>query len=565
LTSWLAPRAEATVAGAQSEVRFTFSASYYRVSEGDKSVTITVVRSGDLGSEATVEYQASNGYLFARGCAYLAWVGTATPDSDYAWVRGTLRFAPGESSKTFQVAIIDDAQIEAREPETIFLSLDFSASAPEQSSACFGSTSTIYIHDNDPDAAPTPTPVITTSPKIAFFTNRDGNYEIYSMDEDGSNPRRLTDTLSSEGHPAWSPDGKAIAFVSDRDGGLGIYVMQADGSNQTKLFSGGIEVRDPAWSPDGSRIAFVGTRSGYSYEIFVINTDGSGQVNLTNNLGEDFQPAWSPDGKQIAFTSRRENGTFSVYVMNSDGSNPRRIVAEYSRDPAWSPDGKQIAFVANGEQSGSSIYVVNTDGSNRRLLSGNQPYTFNVNPAWSPDGKRIAFASNRDGYPFNYEIYSMNADGSNPLRLTNNPAHEGIPAWQPRIAPPSSAVPRLLTEANSSRAVALESVTWVLDPFSVVSNWNLSPDRRTRVILFASNLTTTATGDISVQAEDSNGRVYQLPVEHVERVPGFDWLTQINVRLAEELSGIDYVWVSLNVRGSVSNKAVVTLRAKGNN
>ena len=106
-------------------------------------------------------------------------------------------------------------------------------------------------------------------------------------------------------------------------------------------------------------------------------------------------------------------------------------------------------------------------------------------------------------------------------------------------------------------------MTWVLDPFSVVSNWNLSADRRTRVILFASNLTTNAVGDISVEAEDANGRVYQLPVEHVERVPGFDWLTQINVRLTDELAGLDYVWVSLNARGSVSNKAVITLRATG--
>jgi Tol biopolymer transport system component len=102
--------------------------------------------------------------------------------------------------------------------------------------------------------------------RIAFETYRDGNYEIYAMQSDGSNPTNLTNRPSStDFHPVWSPDGTQIAFVSDRDGQFNteIYVMNADGSNQTRLTNNEAADRDPSWSPDGSKspgwLAVTGT------------------------------------------------------------------------------------------------------------------------------------------------------------------------------------------------------------------------------------------------------------------------------------------------------------------
>ena len=563
LTALLAPRFAAGARAAQSEVRFAFGAAFYRVSEGDGVATVTVLRTGDATREASVEYLADSGYLLAKGCGNLAWVGSATPGADYTRASGTLRFAAGETSKTFQVTIHEDALVESREPETVFLSLDFSALAPPAGSDCYGAAATLYIHDNDPAPAPTPTPPPSNRRKIAFGSNRDGNYEIYLMDEDGANVRRLTNNLAADADPAWSPDGTRLAFVSDRDGRPGVYVMNADGTNVNRLPGAAGEGSDPVWSPDGTRIAYTASRPGFGGEVYVANVDGSGTpVDVTNNPQEDFAPAWSPDGRRLAFTSRRDNGTFSVYVVNADGTGARRVVEGYSRDPAWSPDGTRIAYVAQGEQIGSNIYVVNADGTGKKFLSGDRAFVFDVTPAWSADGARIAFASNRDGSAANYEIYVMNADGSGQTRLTDNTAHEFLPDWQPQPAAPRPSSPVLLTEPDTSWAVALDSVTQVADPFPVASNTNFSADRRTRVALFAAGVASPDAADIKAEAEDSAGRSYQLPVEHASAVPGLDWLTQVVVRLPDELDGLGHVWVRLNVSGTLTNKAVITIRSK---
>jgi hypothetical protein len=537
------PRAGAATAPGQSDVRFGFSAGIYRVSEGDGGATITVVRTGDTGSEASVEYLADMGFLNASGCIYLAEVGSAEPGVDYERASGTLRFAAGETSKTFRVSVNDDAQIESRQPETVFLSLDFSPAGPPSNTVCYGAAKTLFIHDNDPPPTPIGTPSPSNKRKIAFSSNRDGNDEIFVMDEDGTGVRRLTNTLASEWAPSWSPDGTRLTFISDRDGRKGIYLMNSDGTNVTKLPN--VEGEDPVWSPSGNRIAFTG----YS-DIYVVNVDGGALLNVNNDPQSDFGAAWSPDGNRLAFTSIRDNGSNGVYVVNLDGTGIRRVVD--GRGPAWSPDGTRIAY-----EGGQSIYVVNDDGTGKKFLSGGRPFNYDVSPAWSADSARIAFASNRDG---NFQIYVMNSDGSGQTRLTNNGAHESSPVWQPQASAPPPATPVLLTEPNTAWAVALDSVTQVAAPFARFSSLNFSADGRTRVSLFAAGVISPSADDITVEADDSAGRRYQLPVEHVAPVPGLDGIIQVIVRLPDGLDGLNYVWVNLNVRGTPTNKAVLHIQ-----
>src|SRR5437660_1646912 len=120
--------------------------------------------------------------------------------------------------------------------------------------------------------------------KIAFHSTRDGDFEIYVMNPDGSGVTRVTNTAGGNVDPIWSPDGKRIAFASFRSAGeLPVFAMRPDAGRLSPLTSGKSVVGVPVWSPDGGQIAFHSTRDGGDEDIFVLNLDGSGVTQLTFN------------------------------------------------------------------------------------------------------------------------------------------------------------------------------------------------------------------------------------------------------------------------------------------
>ena len=251
---------------------------------------------------------------------------------------------------------------------------------------------------------------------------------LVSPREDFSGLTRLTNNLSDDKHPCWSPDGKKIAFVGkDRDSNRDIFVMNADGTGKKNLTNNPSGYWSLCWSPDGKKIAFQ--LGGYDkYAIYVMNTDGSEQIRLTNNRANDGGSCWSPDGKRIVFWSDR-NGQKEIYIMNADGSEEKRLTnnSAYDGSPCWSPDGKKIAFTSDRDKKHiEQVYVINADGSEEKKLTNN--FGYDGSPCWSPDGKEIAFLSTRDG---NLAIYVMNADGSKKKRLTNNNVRYSSPCWSP--------------------------------------------------------------------------------------------------------------------------------------
>ena len=214
--------------------------------------------------------------------------------------------------------------------------------------------------------------------RIAFTSNRNGGkIQIFVMDCDGQNPIRLTNEVWDQ-NPDWSPDGQKIAFTGYKDAGGGaawdidIYIMDPDGKNRKRLTRIPGNSFNPSWSPDNQRIAFVNSRPGAT-EIYVVNADGTRQKSLTqgDNRGNKREPSWSPDGQSIAFMLN-DLRSIQIYVMDTDGKNRRKLTdGRFDWSPAWSPDGETIAYESwRGNDHISEIHLMTADGTYLKQLSG---------------------------------------------------------------------------------------------------------------------------------------------------------------------------------------------------
>lgn len=220
--------------------------------------------------------------------------------------------------------------------------------------------------------------------KIAFSSDRDGNLEIYVMDVDAAlqnegygSVQRLTNHEGEDMLPAWSPDGNKIAFSSDRDGDWEIYIMQADGTDIRQLTDNTIIDSKPSWSPDGTKIVFD-SGEGYNRNIYIMESNGANQELIIQ--AEGGWPDWSPDGTQIVFFGRL-TGNPEIYIVNVDGTNLTRMTFNNIDDwePSWSPDGEWLLYNA-GQRN--NIFVMRVDRSETYQLTDSS--SLDWLPIWRP-------------------------------------------------------------------------------------------------------------------------------------------------------------------------------------
>lgn len=261
---------------------------------------------------------------------------------------------------------------------------------------------------------------------IAFVSDRDGSKEIYLMDYDGHDQRRVTGHRSISLSPTWHPAGDRLAYVSFFGGGPALYFADLASGKKTPIAGEGNLNISPSISPDGRWIAFA-RGLGSNIEIFLSHLDGSRLKRLTNSPGIDTNPAWSPNGQELAFTSSR-GGTPQIYVMDAEGANVRRLTfeGEYNDQATWSPDGTRIAYSTRSESNRFDIVVLDVVSlAKSRLTSG--PAS-NESPSFAPDGRRLAYSANRGGET--QILVQELRPGATPEVLTSR-GNNSSPRWSP--------------------------------------------------------------------------------------------------------------------------------------
>jgi Tol biopolymer transport system component len=260
---------------------------------------------------------------------------------------------------------------------------------------------------------------------IAFISDRADGEQIYLMDADGENERRLTDFENANlSDLDWSPDGNFIAYVNTIGANSDIYVLNVERLTSRRLTTHTGSDYNPAWSPDGSKIAYTTTRDGPP-DVWVMTTRGANIRNITNDSRWEIAVGWTPRGS-LAFVP---NSGANLQIWTGDEDTPilfersDDIVLHSITDFRWSPDSEYLTL-----QTDFGAYIVNIGGTNLVQIADRDNYMYGCAPSWSPDGQQIVFASNRIENP---EIYLVDADGDNAHRLTDTPSSNFCPVWRP--------------------------------------------------------------------------------------------------------------------------------------
>ena len=301
------------------------------------------------------------------------------------------------------------------------------------------------VLDNDP--IPYPSFDYTSVVCIARITENSADWSLCIMDSIGNNMRKIVELTTNCSKPVRSRSGDKLLFSRYTfDYKYELYSVNTDGSNLTLIDRSDFYCGNPDWSPDDKYIVYVRGVDHYwnSSDLVLYNT--SEKTHKTLNVIGDVKhnPKFSPNGKQILYCAEIKADTIymhshrnhHIYKIDVNGKNNKLIIKEASA-PLWSPQGDKIVYYTTGIDGSSQISVANADGSGQKQLTTSVspgwwdtgfPRDGNGNPKWTPDGQKIVYVSHENEKS---EIFIMDVDGSNKIRLTKAEVHDQDPEITP--------------------------------------------------------------------------------------------------------------------------------------
>ena len=292
-----------------------------------------------------------------------------------------------------------------------------------------------------------------TTPKILFTSVREGNYEVYIMNADGSHQVNLTQNPADDFQAVWSPTGEQILFISNREGGTEeLYLMNPDGSGVRRVFKRQRRSNksSPTWSPNGKRIAYSAIDWNCSMSTIYVAT--LGEEKETELVIDGIDPAWSPDGTKIACSIDERLTFIDLRTQARKQLLPKKAI-QWQRLPAWSAAGDKLVFSGNNQavvrdrqhrnewQDKNTIFLVNSDGTGlRQLVAEAGPYAWS--PELSPDGQEVLYTQAVRGA---HQIFKIDVGSGVRTQLTDNIWNFGGDWFDPAYALQVSPQPHLLT------------------------------------------------------------------------------------------------------------------------
>ncbi|HFG0566547.1 PD40 domain-containing protein [Flavobacterium psychrophilum] len=282
--------------------------------------------------------------------------------------------------------------------------------------------------------------------KILFEAKVGTNYQLFTMNSDGTNETQITNFINGTnyiytGDASWNSDGTKIIFFTnkDNDGGSKIYISSPDGTNLTRIVHVNVNIQNPRLSPNGTKILFE-AKIGNNYHLFTMNVNGTNETQITNfSNGTNYiytgDASWNSDGTKIIFMTNKDYDSGSkIYICNSDGTNLTRInhVNVNIQNPRLSPNGTKILFEAKIGNN-YHLFTMNLNGTNETQItnfSNGTNYIYTGDASYNSDGTKIVFTTNKD-YDNGSGIYTMNSDGTNIARINHNARDEQNPSWKP--------------------------------------------------------------------------------------------------------------------------------------